>query len=180
MKVFWALWGDLGASFRHPWAPFGYPWGPCWCLVGTLGCGPGPLTPLLWKRLQKGTRNGGQRTHIFNDFCSCRRKWKTAFGLRLCSRNRGGASRFHSLSHHWRPLFFQRFFDVLWGPKKANAAGVGVRGGTPFICLQEQSTCYLYLEPCLGLLLAAWWVVPRPAAGSTSPSASTRPREVGV
>ena len=47
LGVFWALWGDLGASFGHPWAPFGYPWGPCWCLVGTLGCGPGPLGPLL-------------------------------------------------------------------------------------------------------------------------------------
>jgi len=29
-----------------------------------------------------------------------------------------------------------------------------------------------------GLLHAAWWVVPRPAAGSTSPSANTRPRAV--
>ena len=27
---------------------------------------------------------------------------------------------------------------------------------------------------------AAWWVVPRPAAGSTSPSASTRPRAVCI
>ena len=35
LGVFWTLWGDLGASFRHPGAPFGYPWGPCWCLVGT-------------------------------------------------------------------------------------------------------------------------------------------------
>ena len=34
--------------------------------------------------------------------------------------------------------------------------------------------------PLRGFLHAAWWVVPRPAAGSTSPSASTRPREAGV
>ena len=57
LGVFWALWGELGASFRHLGAPFGYPWGPCWCLVGTLGCGPGPLEPLLWKMLKKITQN---------------------------------------------------------------------------------------------------------------------------
>ena len=45
LGVFWTLWGDLGASFRHPWAPFGYPWGPCWC----------PVTPVR-KRLEKGTK----------------------------------------------------------------------------------------------------------------------------
>ena len=60
LGVFWALWGDLGASFRHPGAPFGYPWGPWWCLVGTFGCGPGPLVPLLWKMLKKGTQNRRQ------------------------------------------------------------------------------------------------------------------------
>ena len=34
--------------------------------------------------------------------------------------------------------------------------------------------------PLRGFLHAAWWVVPRPAAGSTSPSASTRPRAVCI
>jgi len=112
LGVFWALWGDLGTSFRHPWAPFGHPWDPCWCLVGTLGCGPGPLGPLLWKRLQKGTRNGGQNGDIFGDILSFRRKWQTAFGLRLCSRIRVRAPCFHSLGLPWCPWNFQCFFDV--------------------------------------------------------------------
>ena len=50
--------GRPWASSRNPGAPFGYPWGPWWCLVGTFGCGPGPLVPLLWKTLQKDTQNG--------------------------------------------------------------------------------------------------------------------------
>ena len=51
VKVFCTLWGDLGASFRHPWTSFGYPGSLCWCLVGTLGCGTGSLEPLFRKRL---------------------------------------------------------------------------------------------------------------------------------
>ena len=41
--------------------------------------------------------------------------------------------------------------------------------------------CGLWIDPALlGLLPTASWVVDRPAAGSTSPSASTRPRELGL
>ena len=130
---FWALWEDLGASFRRPWAPLGYPWGPCWCLVGTLGCGPGPLGPLLWKMLEKGIQNRRPNGDIFNDILSFRRKWETAFGLRLCSRIRVPAPCFQPLSLHWGPLFFQCFFDVFWGPKKIPKSTAGSRGGTQLI-----------------------------------------------
>ena len=53
LGVVWGLWGPLGASFRQPGAPFGFPWGPCWCLVGTLGCGPGFLGHFRSKGLKK-------------------------------------------------------------------------------------------------------------------------------
>ena len=135
----WHLWvslwhfaGPCGAIVP-PWAPFGYPWGPDWCLVGTSGCGPGPLGPLLWKRRQTGTRNGRQNEDDFNDILSFSRKWQTAFGLRLYSRIRGRAPCFHSLGLHWCPLFFQRFFGVFWGLPGTPKSKCGGRGGTPYI-----------------------------------------------
>ena len=51
------IWGDLGAPLWHPWAPFGHPWGPFGCLLITFGCGPGPLWPLVGKRLEKDNEN---------------------------------------------------------------------------------------------------------------------------
>ena len=132
LGVFWALWEDLGASFRHPWAPFGTPWGPCWCLVGTVGCGPGPSGHFCGKGLKK-TFKMDAKINIVHDILSFRRKWQTAFGLRLCSRIRVRAPCFHSLSLLWCPLFFQCFFDVFWGPPGASFHGVGGRGGTPYI-----------------------------------------------
>ena len=82
----------LGLHFGTLGLQLGYPWGPCWCLVGTLGCGPGPLGPLLWKRLEKGNQNDRQNGDICNDFLSFCRKWQTAFGLRLRGRIRVLAS----------------------------------------------------------------------------------------
>ena len=118
-------------------------------VLWALGCGPRPLEPLLWKMLQKGTQNRRRNRDIFHEFYSFCRKWQTAFGLRLCSRIRGGASRFHSLGHHWCPLFFQRFFDVLWGPKKVSAAEFGGRACNPLFDFKNNTLVYLYLLPSL-------------------------------
>ena len=175
-----------------PLAPFGHPWGPCWCLVGTLGCGPGPLGPLLWKSLQTGTQNGRRNGDIFNDILSLRRKWQTAFGLRLCSRIRVRAPCFHSLGLHWCPFICSLFVNVFWaqpGTSKSTEfegrGGVGVRGGTPLFVFKNKAqvtctsnACFRSATgPSTGSLVGSSL---EPAAGSTSPSASTRPREVGV
>ena len=154
------LWGDLGASFRHPWAPFGYPWGPCWCLVGTLGCGPGPLGPLLWKRLEKGTQNDRPNGGIFNDILSFCRKWQTAFGLRLRGRIRVLAPCFHSLGLHGCPLFFQCFFDVFWGAPGSSFLGFGVRGGTQLIEVRNKTLTTCDLVPLLPLRYGGFYVQP--------------------
>ena len=44
MGYSWKAFGHFGETLGFH---LGYPWGPCWCLVGTLGCGPGPLGLLL-------------------------------------------------------------------------------------------------------------------------------------
>ena len=54
--------GTLGLHLRTP--------DPCWCLVGTFGCCPGPLEPLLWKMFKKVTQNRRQNTDKFNDILS--------------------------------------------------------------------------------------------------------------
>ena len=110
-----SLLGTLGRPWGFMSAPLGSIWVPLVSIsvsCGHFGCGPRPLGSLLRTRLQKCTQNGSRNEDISHVFLSFRRKWQTAFGLRLCSRIRGWASRFHSLSHHWCPLFFQRFFDV--------------------------------------------------------------------
>ena len=123
--------GHLWRPWSFIWAPLGsigVPLNPCWCLVGTSGCGPGPLAQLLWKRLQKGIQNhriGEPGGEYFDDILSFCGKWQAAFGLRLCSRIRVPAPCFQPLSLHWGPLFFQRFFDVFWAPKNTQKSTTG-------------------------------------------------------
>ena len=129
---------------------------PFWSLChksGPRGRGPHPTVPTRHQHGPQGYPNGVQGSRnedISNVFLSLHRKRQTAFGLRLCSRIRGWASRFHSLSHHLCPWFFQRFFDVFWGPKKVSAARVGARGGTQLIDFKNNTLVYLYLLPSLG------------------------------
>ena len=170
-------WGFISA----PLGSFGYPWGPCWCLVGTLGCGPGPLEPLLWKMLKKGYQNGRRKKDKFNDILSFCGKWQTAVGLRLCSRIRVRAPCFHSLGLPWCPWIFQCFFDVFWSPFGTPFHGFGGRACTQLFDFKNKALVYLYLDSLLPLRYGAFYMQPggsspRPAAGSTSPSASTRPR----
>ena len=129
-------------ALRHFGETLGLHFGTLGLHLGTLGVHVGVLWA-LWgvaldpsghfcgKCLKKGTQDGRQNGNIFNDILSFRRKWETAFGLRLCSRIRVPAPCFQPLSLHWGPLFFQRFFDVFWGPKKTPKSAVGGRGGTP-------------------------------------------------
>ena len=163
MQGFWALWGNLGALFQHPWAPFGYPWGPCWCLVGTFGCGPGPLEPLLKKIFKKVTQSGRRNGDKLNEILSLCKKWRTVFGLRLCSRIRVRAPCFQPLSLHWGPLFFQCFFDVFWAPRKTQKSATGKsrrQGRHPVNGLQEQSSCHLYFDSLLPLRYRAFYMQP--------------------
>ena len=115
---------------------------------------------------------------IFLVFC---RKWQTAFGLRLCSRIRGRAPRFHSLVFPWCPWIFQCFFDVYWGFPGASFHRSAAGAAPPY--LTSRTTLLFTCTSC-----PRWWPSTcslvgsslEPAAGSTSPSASTQPREVGV
>ena len=102
--VFCILRGNLGASFRHAWTLFGYSWSPCRCLVSTVGCGTGSLGPLFRKMLPKGIQNISQNRYIFIDILSCRRKWETAFRLRLRSQIKVRAPCFHSLGSDIRMI----------------------------------------------------------------------------
>ena len=78
--------------------------------------------------------------------------------------------------------FFNVFLTSFGVPLGPHFTGSVVEPAPSYLSIRTKS---LLLEPRFsasaplrGLLRAAWWVVPRTAAGSTSPSASTRPRAV--
>ena len=89
----------------------------------TLGHGPGLLEPLLKKMLEKAIPSRRQNGNIFYDIWRCRRKWQTAFGLRLCGRIRVRALRFQPLSLHGALGFFNVFLTC-FGSEKVLPAGV--------------------------------------------------------
>ena len=140
---------------------------------GHFGCGPGPLGPLLWKMLKKGSQNGRQNQDKFNDvlsFCG-KCQFETAFGLRLCSRIRVPAPCFQPLSLHWDPLFFQHLFNVFWAQpgdfKKhriwnaaAEPAKSASEAGPSYLSIRTKPLCTCTSEPRWGLLHAAWWARP--------------------
>ena len=143
--------------------------------MGTVGCGPRPLGPLLWERLQKGTQNGRQIRDIFDDISSFCRKWQTAFGLRLCSRIRVRAHCFHSLGFIWWPFICSLFVNVFWAQpgtsKSSELVGSAVEAASPYLTSRTTllftctscprwwpSTCSLVgssLEPAAGFLGSA-------------------------
>ena len=107
-------WGTLGASVWQPWRHFGILGAPFVSSFVIFGRGPKKDR----KRVEKGTKKNRiwePSGSFFDDILSFCRKWQTAFGLRLRGRIGVGASCFRSLSLHWWPLFFQRFFNVFWG-----------------------------------------------------------------
>ena len=113
----WGAVGSLLGTLVRPWGFISAPWGSIWVPLGSMvvSCGhflsgPGPIVPLLWKMLKKGTQHGRRNGDKFNDILSFRRKWQTAFGLRLCSRIRVRAPCFHSLGLPWCPWNFQCCF----------------------------------------------------------------------
>ena len=110
---------------------------------------------------------------------SFRGKRQRAFGLRLCSRIRVRAPCFHSLGIPWCPLFFRRFVDVFWGPKKANADKVGDRGGSQLFVFKNKDLVYSYLECLLPLRYGAFYWQPGGSSLDPRPDLSRLRRAPG-
>ena len=63
--------------------------------------------------LKKGTQHGRRNGDKFNDILSFRRKWQTAFGLRLRGRIRVGVPCFDTLGLH-RGVQARKMTAAVW------------------------------------------------------------------
>ena len=103
------------------------------------------------KKASKINENGSPQERIFNDILGFCKKWQTAFGLRLRGRILCLGLLFSLFDHPLVPFVFSTFFCRLLGSPR-DLIFTGRRWNLhPLIRIQEQSTCYLYLEPLLPL-----------------------------